>query len=187
MSDNRIDLEKYAADSIAESVTDHFQGFTSPDDVTAYIDDLETDFDAESACPYYIQQDEILNDYEKDYGSDAESMCDDSEYKASDWQTAKTAYAYAVAYCAYSALFSTAKDNLTEAIEELVTLAGRELETDNEIQVQLGMSCPYGSVAHDKELDGILVWSHGQLDGMNGMASEACGLWISTCVAVPAA
>lgn len=174
------DLEQHAYDRIAETID--IKGFQDPDDVLRAIDDLEEDFDAESYCPYYSQQDEVIRDYERDFGEEAEDICSGTEYKASDWQQAKTAYAYAIAYCAFTSYFYRAKEAIKESIEEFVDDVNRELEPTDEVQIQITTRCTYGWAAHDRELsDGTMIFESRQLDGSNGMERNINGIWVSTC------
>ena len=178
------DLKGYAEDSLAELVAHNVAWFVEISDVVSTIEDLEEDFDGDSYCPYYSQQEEVIARYESDFGSDAEDICDGGQtYKASEYQQAQTAYAYAIAYCGFQAYFQVAKDELIEALEEFESDAQGELKTDEEIQVQLTTQCPRGWAAHDRELtDGTMIWESGQLDGCNGMAKTASGVWVSCCI-----
>jgi hypothetical protein len=183
------DLKSYAEDALAEEVTNNISGFVDVSDATSRIEDLESDFDGDSYCPYYIQQDEVISRYERDFGSEAEDICDGgTTYKASEYQQAQTAYAYAIAYCGFSSYFAEAKQELIDALEEFETDAERELHTDtldmdDVVRVRLTGQCPHGWAAHDRELeDGTMVWESGQLDGCNGMARQVVGVWVSCCL-----
>jgi len=185
------DLKTYAEDALAEEVTNNISGFVEVSDAASTIEDLEADFDGDSYCPYYSQQDDVISRYEEEFGSDAEDICDGGQtYKASEYQQAATAYAYAIAYCGFGSYFQAAKDELIEGLEEFETDAERELHTDaldidDVVKVQITGQCPHGWAAHDRELeDGTMIWESGQLDGCNGMAREVCGVWISCCLSV---
>jgi len=182
------DLKSYATDALTEALVYNHSGFQDVSDVVSWIEREEPEFDGDSYCPYYSQQDEVISRYESDFGSEAKDICDGGQtYKASEYQRAATAYAYAIAYCGFSCYFQEAKDELTEALEEFQSDVHLELTTqpvEDEIQVQITNQCPHGWAAHDRELsDGTMVWESGQLDGCNGMAREVCGIWISCCLA----
>jgi hypothetical protein len=178
------DLKGYAEDSLAELVAYNITGFVEISDAISTIEDLEEEFDGDSYCPYYSQQEDVIVRYESDFGREAEDICDGgTTYKASEYQQAATAYAYAIAYCGFQSYFQAAKDELVEVLEEFESDAQGELKTDEEIQVLLTTHCPHGWAAHDRELtDGTMIWESGQLDGCNGMAKTASGVWISCCI-----
>lgn len=175
------DLQVYAADRIGELLD--VKGFADVDDVINEVENLEDDFDAESYCPYYSQQDEILRDYERDFGGDAEDIVGERTFKATEWQEAKTAYAYAVAYMAFSHYFAEAKTELVNGIREFADDVARELEFDGELKIQVTSRCSHGWAAHNRELaDGTMVFESGQLDGCNGMEVKIGGVWVSCCI-----
>lgn len=175
------DLQRYASDRIGELLD--VKGFADVDDVVSQVEDLEDDFDGESYCPYYHEQDEVISEYEQEFGDDAEDICGEQTYKASDWQRAKTAYAYAVAYTAFSHYFSQAKRELVEGVEEFRDDAARELGYDGEVLVCVNSSCLHGWAAHDRELvDGTMIFESRQLDGCNGMERKIGGVWVSCCI-----
>ena len=177
------DLEQYAKDALAEAATDACKGFTAIDDATSEIEDLEPEFDGDSYCPYYNQQDEVIRDYEREFGDEATELTGEETYKAEDWQKAQTAYAYAIAYAGYSHYFAAAKTELVDGLEEFGQDAVTELELDDTPEIQLSMTCAHGWAAHDRELtDGTMVFESKQLDGCNGMARQIGSVWISCCV-----
>ena len=177
------DLEQYARDALAESVTDACKGFMDADDAISVVEDLEPEFDGDSYCPYYGQQDDVVSEYEREFGNEAEDLIGETTYKADEWQQAKAAYAYAIAYVAHNSYFYTAKQELIEAVEEFGQDAVSELKLDDTPQVAFSMTCPHGWAAHDRELsDGTMVFESKQLDGCNGMARQVGGLWISCCI-----
>ena len=177
------DLEEYAQTQLAESLSYNVVGFQEISDVVRAIEDEESDFDGDSFCPYYSQQDDVIADYEREFGSEAEGICDEETYKASDWLQAKSAYAYAIAYVGFGQYFQAAKDALVEAVEEFGDDAYRELKTDDVVQIQFSNDCPHGWASHDRELaDGTMIWESRQLDGSNGMARQVNSIWISCCL-----
>jgi len=103
------DLEQYAQDALADSVTDACKGFTDVDDAISAIEHVEPEFDGDSYCPYFGQQDDVVNEYEREFGNDAEDLIGEKTYKATEWQEAKTAYAYGCRFppsSSYSCRFS---------------------------------------------------------------------------------
>lgn len=179
------DLKEYAESQITEALHYEFKGLETVSDVVAFIEQMETDFDGDSFCPYYSDQDDVISRYESDFGQEAEDMIDSSEkYSAADWQKAKTEYAYAIAYAGFSNYFETVKRELIEELDSFESDAAGELDYDGEIKVQVSMDCIHGWASHDSETaDGLHVWKSGQLDGCNGAAIKtACGIWISCCV-----
>jgi hypothetical protein len=180
------DLQEYAQNRLAELVSYAVIGFMEVSDVVSVIEGMEGEFDGDSYCPYYNQQVDVINEYEREFGNDAEEFCGHTQYRASDWQQAQTDYAYAIAYAAFEHYFSEAKQELIEGLEEFESDVASELEFDDTIKVQLSSSCAHGWAAHDRELsDGTMVFESGQLDGRNGMERNVNGTWISCCVDRP--
>lgn len=180
------DLEQYAQDAVADALINE-KG--TADDLTHTIEQLEHDFDFDSFAPYTNQEDDILSDYEKDYYRDAEDILGDREYKATDWAEAKRAYVGAVAYCAYSSIFESAKSELTEAIEEFNDDAQNQMTADgieDEPEISISRTCPHGWAAHNREdSDGTMYWESRQLDGCNGVSRKVGEMWLS-CTWTPA-
>src|ERR1017187_6918325 len=180
------DLERYAQDALADSVTDACKGFMDADDAISAIEDVEPEFDGDSYCPYYSQQADVISEYERDFGNDATELTGDATYKAEDWQQAQTAYAYAVAYAAFNSYYETAKRELIDAVTEFAEDTQSELELEDTPQISFSTSCVHGWAAHDRELeDGTMIFESRQLDGCNGMAREIGSVWISCCVDAP--
>lgn len=175
------DMQVYAADRLGELL--NVKGFADIDDVIQQVEDLEDDFDAESYCPYYSQQDEVIRDYESDFGREAEDITGDATYKAEDWQQAKTAYAYALAWVAHSHYFAEAKSELIDGLGEFADDVRRELDWDEDVHVQVSNSCQHGWASHDRELeDGTMIFESRQLDGCNGVDRKIGGVWVSCCI-----
>jgi hypothetical protein len=95
------DVEQYAQDALAHLALDACNGYTEISDAVSEMEDLEPEFDCDSYCPYYSQQDEVVSQYEGEFGRDAEDLTGETTCKADEWQQAKTAYAYAIAYVAH--------------------------------------------------------------------------------------
>ncbi len=177
------DLQQYAEDALAEAVVYACKGFMDADNAISEIEDIEAEFDGDSYCPYYHQQVEVINEYERDFGNDAEDICGDKQYKATEWQEAQTAYAYAVAYTAHNSYFETAKQELIEAVTEFVDDAQSELELEDAPQVEFSQSCTLGWASHDRELsDGTMIFESRQLDGCNGVSRKVGEVWLSCVV-----
>ena len=178
------DLQKYTENRFAGQVTSEIERFVAVSNTICAIERMEGVFYADSYCLYYHEQDAVIREYESEFGSEAEDMCDAGQtYKASEYRQAATAYAYAIAYCGFVHYFRKSKEELIEALEEFGAAAARELEYDGEIKVQITRQCPHGWASHDRELeDGTMVWRFGQLDGYNGMARAVAGVWISCCI-----
>lgn len=171
-------IEEYAQEELAEQVVYACKGYTSDSDIISQIERVENEFDADSYCPYYSQQIDVIDRYEGEFWQNAKDLDDGCEYKAAEWQEAQTAYAYAIAYSAYNYYFEEAKQELVEAIEEFVADVQAELETDSE-RIEVASKCAYGWAAHDRELeDGTMFWEHGQLDGLNGAARKVGDVWL---------
>jgi hypothetical protein len=180
------DLESYAQDQLAEEVVHCIDGFQDPDDLIYEIENLELDFDGDSYCPYYNQQDALISEHESEFGYDADDICGSKKYTASEWQQAQSAYAYAIGYIGFQHYISAGKTELTEAVTDFATDAVHELDyedEDNTLKIGVSTKCPHGWAAHDHETDGgILVWKSKQLDGCNGAAIEINGVWLYCCV-----
>jgi hypothetical protein len=176
------DIEAYANSRLAELLADEFKTFTDIDDVISHIEDVEDDFDGESYCPYYSQHEEIIRDYEDDFASEAEDLTSGKEYKAADYLNARADYAYALAWCAFSHYFQTAKDGLVEALEEFETNVQDVFPDVQDVRVLVTSRCTHGWASHDRELeDGTMIFESRQLDGSNGMESHCGSIWFSTC------
>jgi hypothetical protein len=178
------EMQEYAQNALAEKISYELTGFMDPNDAESAIEDLENDFDGDSYCPYYSQQEEVIRELESDFWRDAEDICDSGQtYKASEFQQAQTAYAYALAYTAFNHYFSMAKQEVIDAISEFVDDTQSELETQQDIRIQFSSSCTHGWAAHNRELeDGTMIFESGQLDGCNGLARQVAGVWMSCCI-----
>lgn len=177
------DMQNYASTRLAELLD--VRGFMKPYDVIRDIERLDDDFDGDSYCPYYSQQDEVIDELDREFGQQAEDM-GGGTYTAADWRKAKTEYAYALAWVAFSHYFEEAKRELIEGIEEFVEDAERELDVED-VQIQINYRCLHGWAAHDRELsDGTMIFESRQLDGCNGMERQIGNAWVSCCI-TPAA
>lgn len=180
---DRIDLKERAADALGEEIAYNLTGWQDADDAVREIRKIELDFDGDSVCPYYAQQTQVIDDYERDFGEEAEEIAGEETYKASHWQEAKTAYAYAIAYCAFSSYAAEAREELAAAVEEFVSDSQTELNLEDAPEIQFSNTCVHGWAAHDRELeDGTMIFESGQLDGCNGTARDLGPVWVSTCV-----
>jgi hypothetical protein len=157
----------------------------SADDLRHEIETLEHDFDFDSYAPYTHQETDVISELEKEYWQEAEDICGDKTYKATEWEEARRAYAGALAYTAYSSIWEQTKQDLIEAIEQFESDA-QDAGCD-EPNISLSLQCVHGWAAHDREdSDGTMYFVSGQLDGCNVLARQACGVWLSVCF-VPSA
>jgi hypothetical protein len=150
-------------------------------DLRHEIETLEHDFDFDSFAPYTHEETDIINDLEKEYWRDAEDICGDKTYKATEWEEARRAYAGALAYTAYSSLWEQAKQELIEQVEQFESDA-MNFGCD-EPAISLSMSCLHGWAAHNREdADGTMYFESRQLDGCNGLARKTSSdVWLSVC------
>ena len=171
------DISTHVQNDMAEQLTGK-QG--SAGDLRHEIETLDHDFDFDSYAPYTHQETDIISELEKEYWRDAEDICGDKTYKATEWEEARRAYAAALAYTAYSAIWEQTKQELIEAIEQFESDA-QDAHCDDP-QISLALSCPHGWASHDREdSDGTMYFVSGQLDGCNGLAVQSNGVWMSVC------
>ena len=171
------DIRERVANDLAEQLSGK-RG--SAADLRHEIEQLEHDFDFDSYAPYSCQENDVINELESDYWQDAEELCGDKEYKATEWTEARRAYAAALAYTAYSSIWEQAKQELIEAIEQFESDA-LDSKCPDTPGISLSMTCVHGWSAHDREDEGTMYWESGQLDGCNGLAHQANGVWMSVC------
>ena len=84
------DIRERVANDFAEQLSGK-QG--SAGDLRHEIEQLDHDFDFDSFAPYTHEENDIINELEKEYWQDAEDICGGKEYKATEWQEARRAYA----------------------------------------------------------------------------------------------
>ena len=171
------DIQKCVENDLAELLSGK-QG--SADDLRHEIETQDHDFDSGSYLPYTQDVEDAINELEKEYWQDAEEICGDKQYKASEWAEARIAYAGALAYTAYSSLWEQTKQDLIEAIEQFESDA---IDSGcSEPNISLSLTCTHGWAAHDREdSDGTMYFESGQLDGCNGLAFQSNGVWMSVC------
>jgi len=152
----------------------------SAGDLRHEVETLEHDFDFDSFAPYTHQERRHHQRPGKGILRDAEDICGDKTYKATEWEEARRAYAGALAYTAYLLHLGTKQTDLIEAIEQFESDA-----TDSgcsEPNISLSLSCMHGWAAHDREdEDGTMYFESRQLDGCNGLARKSDGVWMSVC------
>jgi hypothetical protein len=171
------DISERVANDIAEQLSGKSG---SADDLRHEIETLEHDFDFDSFAPYTHQETDIISELEKEYWRDAEDICGEKTYKATEWEEARRAYAAALAYTAYSSVWEQSKQELIEAIEQFESDA-QDAGCDDP-NISLALSCVHGWAAHDREdSDGTMYFESGQLDGCNGLARQFNGVWMSVC------
>ena len=172
------DIQEHASSDLAEQLSGKSG---SAADLRHEIETLEHDFDFDSFAPYTHEETDIINDLEKEYWRDAEDIVGDKTYKATEWEEARRAYASALAYTAYSAIWEQTKQELIEAIEEFESDA-LDSKCPDTPDISLSLSCTHGWAAHDREdSDGTMYFESGQLDGCNGLARLFNGVWMSVC------
>jgi uncharacterized protein YukE len=177
------DLEQHAKDRAAELMHGRLDTLSA---LKSEIEDLEEDYDGDSYAPYYNQKEELIRAYERDFGSDAEDLCDQGQtFKAPDYLQAMGAYADAIGYSAFQSYLSEAKQEFSDALDEIEgALSERELDTD-EYRVTVSSSDPFEWSAHNREQETgnghtLCVHESGQLDGLNGISMCVWdGLWLS--------
>lgn len=170
-------IQEYAESRLAETLSGKSG---SAGDLRHEIETLEHDFDFDSFAPYRHEEDEVISELEKEYYRDAEDICGDKTYTATEWEEARRAYASALAYTAYSSLWEQSKQELIEAIEQFESDA-TDSNCDDPV-ITLALSCIHGWAAHDREdEDGTMYFVSGQLDGCNGLARQFNGVWMSVC------
>ncbi len=177
-----VNLSLYASSAISAAIESAGSKIESED----YFDELEEaardeiSQEAENACTYYSDCDDIISRYESEHGSEAEEMSDGGgkEFKASEFQQAKVQYAKAVAYCAIGAMIQGEIEELKEAYENLIETLP---DDHDEITVTVEKSCLYGWAAHNRETpEGVCIWH--RLEGeLEARAIHCNGLWLSAC------
>lgn len=169
----RINLESRATNAISEAL----YGMTNYD-ARALRDALEDRVgeEAESACIYHHHCDQIISDYEREYpGEDMGGT-----FTAAQWEEARTAYAYGVAYAALSSMIDAGLQKIEEAADELDGLMRDEYPDAPDVQMQIGRDCPHGWAPHDHEdSDGTHHWYPRELEGCHAIAREVAGVWLS--------
>jgi hypothetical protein len=175
------DIQTYAKDRLAELMHDKVE---TVDDLRSEANDLEEDFDGDSFAPYYNQKQEVIDQYEREFGSDAEDICGEATFKASDYMAAMSAYADAIGWTAFSSYFAEAKEEFSDALDAIQeAIEARGLDADD-VKVSVSSSDPFGWSAHNREdATGSLtlcIHESGQLDGINGISAEVwSGLHLS--------
>ena len=173
-----MDIRERVTNDLAEQLSGKSG---SASDLRHEIERLEHDFDFDSFAPYTHEEDDIISELEKECWQDAEDICGGKEYKATEWQEARRAYAGALAYVAYSAIWEQTKQQLIEAIEQFESDA-LDSGCPDTPEISLSLSCPHGWAAHDRsDEQGTMYFVSGQLDGCNGLARESDGVWFSVC------
>lgn len=169
------DIQEYAQNQISEALN----GETgTSEDLISIVENLDGDFDLDSFAPYTSEEDDILCEYESEHWQEAKELLGEQTYTADDWSSAKRAYVGAVAYAAFSSIFSQEKQELIETIEEFSSEASDLSGLDVEISVS--HSCPHGWASHDREdSDGTMYWESKQLDGCNAISRKVGELWLT--------
>ncbi len=171
------DIQERVSSDLAEQLSGKSG---SAADLRHEIERLEHDFDFDSFAPYRHEEDEVINELEKEYWQDAEDICGDKTYKATEWEEARRAYAGSLAYTAYSSIWEQTKQELIEAVEQFESDA-IDFGCDEPV-ISLSLSCLHGWAAHNREdADETMYFESRQLDGCNGLARQFSGVWMSVC------
>jgi len=182
-----VKLSLYASSALTRAIESACSKIESED----YFDELqeaandEVAQEAENACTYYADCEEIIRRYESEHGSEAEELSDGggAEFKASEFQKAMVQYATAVADCAIRAMVQQEIESLKEAYTNLCEsfMDDEYFEDHDPIPVTVGTSCLYGWEAHDSETaEGVMIWH--RLEGeLEARAIQCNGLWLSVC------
>jgi hypothetical protein len=172
------DMDIYATDAITEQMP----GSGTADDLRRAVENIENDFYLDSYAPYHSQEIELINDFERDFGADAEDLCDSGQtFKASEFGIARRAYAAAIGWLAFESALAAAKETVTAGIDvfsEMLENSGVE-----DAVIQVSRSDAFGWAACTRIIGDegeIYAFEAGQLDGSNGFSMRVVpGLWLS--------
>lgn len=135
---------------------------------------------AETAVTYPCDALDIISEYEGQ--ADVEDT--GGTFSASEWQQAMTIYAGQVAYAILTQMADAALKEISGAADALADWleSVQNLECGPD-ELRIDRECPYGYAAHTEETPlgdlNLLVWSAGQIDGLNGVSAEVEGVWLS--------
>jgi hypothetical protein len=158
-----------------------------PDDGSINLDSLRDDISdrahelADNAVIYYSDCTDIIAQYESDPRADTDSADHMGQtFKPSEWQEAKTAYAYWIARSIIEAEAIETVDAIGEAVETLTDELDKLAVEYDADSFRLSAYCPHGWAAHNREsAEGTCFWVSRQLDGCNSVAVPVCGMWVS--------
>ena len=181
----KLELHVSSAISVAiESAGNKIESANYFDELQEAAND-EVGGEAENACTYNADCEEIIQRYESEHGSEAEELsdADGAQFKASEFQKAMVQYARAIADCAIRAMVQQEIESLKEAYTNLCEsfMDDEHFEDHDPIPVTVGTSCLYGWEAHDSETaEGVMIWH--RLEGeLEARAIQCNGLWLSVC------
>lgn len=172
---DRINLEDRAENAISDAL----YGMTTYNaaDLRDRMEDSAYE-EADTVCIYQHWCEQIIHDYENEYGDDADDM--GGTFTAGQWREAMTAYAYGIARAALSCMIEHNLKEIEEAADELSDMAAELAGDDWTGDLAISATCPHGWAPHDKEdEDGTHHWSPAHLEGCRAIAREVRGVWLS--------
>lgn len=144
---------------------------------------------AESRCIYTADELRVIEEYETHvYAPDNDEIDDyGTAYTTSQWQQARSVYAQVIAVRVLERLLEEAIGIIEENAGLLPQIAARLGADPDEAELALTASRtnPLGWAAHSHEAEdeetGLYYYActHGQLDGLNGIATQVEGVWLS--------
>lgn len=146
---------------------------------------------AESRLIYAADEQRVIDEYEThEYAPDTADIDESAgsmTYSASQWQEARSAYAHAIAVAVLERLLEEAVEHIEESAGLLPVIAARLGADPDEAEGALTVwqENPHGWAAHSAEGEDeetglyYYAFTHGQLDGLNGVATEVEGAWLS--------
>ncbi len=172
---DRINLEDRAENAISEAIF----GMATYDaaDLRERLEDRAHE-EADTVCIYSHWCQQIIQDYENDYGDDGDDQ--NATFTASQWREAMTAYAYGIAYAALSAFIEDGLKTIDQAAVDLMEMCSDVAGDAWTGDLTISADCPHGWAPHDREdEDGTHFWSPAHLEGCRAIAREVCGVWLS--------
>lgn len=161
-------------ESIATDIINRLAKNDEPYDEQQWAEEVSTLIheQAEAACTYHSDVDDILREYENNSAVPAESELG-TEFRADQWQEAKTAWACEVVCAVLHSLVQDHLESIEDTINYMIEAAGERGQSIDASDLRVYSECPYGWVAHDREdVNEILHWDNRQVDGMNAIAAQ---------------
>jgi hypothetical protein len=165
-----IDLERYASDAVAATMYKN-ETIADSDYFDDLLDHLMTCEEAQNACTYTHDCQDILSRYATEYDSAYEDS--GRTFQAHEWQDALHDYAVGIARAAIEALAHETITELRAAYETLRAVLPDDLEA------RISTDCFYGYYPQNEiTADDVHVWH--RLDGSTEARAVQCGrFWIS--------
>lgn len=168
-----------------------YNGTFDPDTWRETASDLAWQ-EAETRVTYTADEEKVISEYEThELAPDIDDIDElaGTQFKASEWRQAQSAYAQAIAYHVLVNLLAEAVDDMEKGAEALLDCAtdlGAPEDTDITDLDVASYSCPHGWAVHDLEdsdadMGTFMVWTSKQLDGLNGVSCQPVedGPWLS--------